>query len=43
MESSRHKETGKAKNDPEKNLLRRLELTWGTAERDEKREIHGEK
>ena len=39
MESSRQKETGKAKNDPEKNVLGRLkkmELIWGTAEREAK-------
>ena len=36
MESSRQKETGKAKNDPEKNLegdFKKMELTWGTAEK----------
>ncbi len=39
------KETGKAKNDPEKNLwgdLKKMELTWGTAEREAK-ERHGGK
>ncbi len=31
MESSRQKETGEAKNDPEGDL-KKMELTWGTAE-----------
>ena len=40
MESSRQKETGKAKNDPEKTFggdLKKMELTWGTAEREAKK------
>ena len=39
MESSRHKETGEAKNDPEKTFegdLKKMELTWGTAESEAK-------
>ncbi len=45
--SSMLKETGKAKNDPEKNFegdFKKMELTWGTGEREKKkREFHGEK
>ncbi len=39
MESSRQKETGMAKNDPEKTFevnFEKIELTWGTAEREAK-------
>ncbi len=46
MESSRQKEAGKAKNDPEKIFeedLKKMELTWGTAESEAKIEFHGEK
>ncbi len=42
MESSRQRETGKAKNEPEKNLrgrLKKMELTLGTAERESKDRI----
>ena len=42
MESSRQKETGKAKMTPKKTLREtKKELTWGTSERDQKREFHG--
>ena len=39
MESSRQKETVKAKNDPEKTFegdLKNMELSWGTADREAK-------
>ncbi len=39
MESSRQKETGKAKKDPEISFdrdFKKMELTWGTAEREAK-------
>ncbi len=39
MESSRQKETGKAKNDPESIFegdFKKMELTWGTAESEAK-------
>ena len=39
IKSSRQKETGKAKNDPEKNFegdFKKMELTLGTAEREAK-------
>ncbi len=42
MESSKQKETGKAKNDHEKTferVLKKIELTW----REAKRQFHGEK
>ncbi len=42
MESFRQKETGKAKNGPEKNLegdFKKMELTLGTAEREAKERI----
>ena len=42
IESSRQKETGKAKIDPEKTLegdFKKMELTWGTAKREAKDRI----